>query len=258
MDPDRWYSYEAGRQIGPVEWVALKARADTGILRREDFVWREGMTDWVRADGVDGLFELRPPPPLAISSAGRSPSASPSMSAGGEVFPLEEPALLFAGFWSRAAAYAIDTAILFAVLLFVGVAIGLIHGALGSKPSEREFGWNAVGLILFWLYFAGQESSKYQATLGKRAIGIQVTDLHGRRIDFARASGRHFGKIVSAILFLAGFVMAAFTIRKQALHDVMASCLVVRGRFRQAPIPDHEAWAKRQWGEAPSPPTDVP
>jgi uncharacterized RDD family membrane protein YckC len=100
------------------------------------------------------------------------------------------------------------------------------------------------------------ESSKYQATLGKRVLGIRVTDLFGRRIDFLRATGRHFSKIVSALLLLMGYVMAAFTSRKQALHDVIASCLVVRGRPGNAPVPEHEVWAKRHWGEAPSPPAD--
>ncbi len=71
------------------------------------------------------------------------------------------------------------------------------------------------------------ESSEAQATLGKRALGIIVTDLNGARIIFYRATGRHFGKIVSSITLGFGFIMAGFTEKKQALHDKMFDCLVV-------------------------------
>jgi uncharacterized RDD family membrane protein YckC len=244
MDPDRWYAFEAGRQLGPMSWIALKARADSGLLRREDFVWREGLPDWLPASGVDGLLELRPPPLLEST-----PTIAPAVSAGEAVLATDAPALVFAGFWRRVAAYWIDTAIFWAAMLCFAVVLGAILALLGSKSSALP-GLNTFMVIVYWLYFAGQESSSRRATLGKRVLGIQVVDLQGRRIDFARASGRHFGKFVSAILLCTGFLMAAFTTRKQALHDVMASCLVVIGRSSRPAIPDHEAWAKRHWGEA--------
>jgi uncharacterized RDD family membrane protein YckC len=81
--------------------------------------------------------------------------------------------------------------------------------------------------ILPWLYNAIMESSSYQATLGKMALGIVVTDSGGKRISFARATGRHFGKIVSGLILYIGYIMIAFTQRKQGLHDIMAECLVV-------------------------------
>lgn len=243
VDPDRWYSHESGRQFGPVAWDALKARAETGLLRRDDFVWREGMPDWVLAGGVEGLFGDRPPPPPPPLLA-TSRLATPRE----EIEPVR-----FAGFWRRVAAFAIDYLVLlsaiFAVFFFAGVAVALAGNktaSIGSLP-------NVVAVILFWIYFAGMESSRYQATLGKLVIGIRVTDLSGRRVDFARASGRHFGKILSTLCLLMGFVMAAFTSRKQTLHDILASCLVVRGRSRPAELPDHEVWAARHWGGAPRP-----
>lgn len=79
-----------------------------------------------------------------------------------------------------------------------------------------------------WLYFALQESSSAQATLGKRVLGIKVIDYEGRRIGFARATGRFWGKTLSGILFNIGYIMAAFTARKQALHDILAQTLVIR------------------------------
>jgi len=260
MEPDRWYAYEADRQIGPLEWSALKSRAEAGILRREDFVWRAGMSDWARADSVDGLFGTNPPPLVAsahttATATASEPSTAPA-TASGEVFSPEEPALLFAGFWRRAAAFVIDQAILLAVFFVAFFTVGVAVGLFG-KPAALAGGVvNLTAIFGPWLYYAGMESSQYQATLGKRALGIHITDLSGRRIDFLRATGRHFSKIVSALLLMTGYVMAAFTSRKQALHDVIASCLVVRGRPGSAPVPDHEVWAKRHWGDAPSPPAD--
>jgi uncharacterized RDD family membrane protein YckC len=85
-----------------------------------------------------------------------------------------------------------------------------------------------LGWICSWLYFGLLESSKLQGTLGKAALNIQVTDLHGRRISFGRATGRYFGKWISGALFLIGYLIQPFTRRRQTLHDLMAGTLVVR------------------------------
>ena len=84
-----------------------------------------------------------------------------------------------------------------------------------------------VGLAV-WLYEALMTSSSKQGTLGKMAFRMKVTDLNGRRISFGRATGRFFAKILSGILYI-GYIMAGFTERKQALHDMIAGTLVVRG-----------------------------
>ena len=79
-----------------------------------------------------------------------------------------------------------------------------------------------------WLYFAMLESGKSQATVGKRVLGLQVTDRQGVRVSFGRATGRFFAKLISALPFDIGFMMAGWTQRKQALHDMIADTLVVR------------------------------
>ena len=79
-----------------------------------------------------------------------------------------------------------------------------------------------------WLYFALMESSAKGATLGKIALGLRVVDLNGNRIGFGRATGRYFGKLISGAILFLGYIMAAFTQQKQALHDIIAGCLVVR------------------------------
>jgi uncharacterized RDD family membrane protein YckC len=77
-----------------------------------------------------------------------------------------------------------------------------------------------------WLYFAVQESGSHQATFGKRACGIIVTDSEGKRITFGRATGRFLGKLLSSI-FCISFIIVAFTSKKQGLHDFLADTVVV-------------------------------
>jgi uncharacterized RDD family membrane protein YckC len=83
--------------------------------------------------------------------------------------------------------------------------------------------------VVSWLYSALMERSSKQATLGKMALGIRVTDLDGNRIGFGKATGRYFAKILSALILGIGFLMVAFTQRKQGLHDMLAGTLVMRG-----------------------------
>ncbi len=101
-------------------------------------------------------------------------------------------------------------------------------GQFSPEFLRTESWFQAFNAVAAWLYFALMESSSRQATLGKMLVGIMVTDLDGGRISFGRATGRHFAMILSALTCYIGFVMAAFTERKQALHDMIAGTLVVR------------------------------
>lgn len=130
----------------------------------------------------------------------------------------------YAGFWKRALATLIDNIILVIPCTLIGM---LLFGTTGDT-MEAGLIYNIINIILFWLYSAIMESSPRQATIGKSVIGIMVTDTNGERISFYRASGRHFGKIVSSVTLGIGFIMAGFTKRKQALHDLMFDCLVVK------------------------------
>ena len=146
--------------------------------------------------------------------------------------PVHAPAgaIGYAGFWRRAVAISIDAVILAVVAWPLGLAptMAVMTGP-GSASAIGKAA--AVGLtrgVLTWAYFAGMESSAWQGTLGKRAIGLSVTDTSGARITFGRASGRCFGKLVSCLSLGLGFLMAAFTARRQAIHDLLANTLVVR------------------------------
>jgi uncharacterized RDD family membrane protein YckC len=136
----------------------------------------------------------------------------------------------YAGFWKRFGAGIVDGFILMVAGVMIGGLIGLTNGLLPGA-SEGTRGWgNIVGIIMGWLYFAVMESSYKQGTLGKMALGIKVTDLSGNAISFGRATIRHFGKVISTLLLLLGYVMVGFTARKQGLHDMIAGCLVVNSK----------------------------
>jgi len=84
-------------------------------------------------------------------------------------------------------------------------------------------------LVLHWLYFAGMESSARQATIGKSMMSLQVANTDGQRLSFGHATGRFFAKLVSGLIpFMIGYIMAAFTAKKQALHDLIAGTLVLK------------------------------
>lgn len=153
--------------------------------------------------------------------------------------PSESPASpwqpLYAGFWPRLAAFAIDVFLMFSVILLIASFFPARFEKLFPpvtsladlpQPNPEVF----LGLALFGcLYWAIFESSPWQATPGKRILKIYVTDMKGRRLSFARAVLRNLARQLSGIFFI-GYVMAGFTEKKQALHDLLASSLVLRRR----------------------------
>ena len=132
----------------------------------------------------------------------------------------------YVGFWMRAIAYLIDSVIVQVVL--VGVALAMGAGSLEGVLEAMASGLLAVVSIVISLgYWAGMESSSLQATVGKLVIGVKVVDLEGNRLSFGRALGRTLAKILSGVLLLIGYLMVAFSARKQGLHDRIAGTLVV-------------------------------
>ncbi len=151
----------------------------------------------------------------------------------------------FAGFWWRFLAYLIDQLIIsvgssvfvIPIMAMFGLSIyGMAES--GMDLEESPVFWGSIisfyaiviiiSLLFNWLYFGLMESSRHQGTVGKLVLNIKVTDYSYRRISFGRATGRFFGKYVSSFILLIGYIMAGFTEKKQALHDLMASCYVIK------------------------------
>jgi uncharacterized RDD family membrane protein YckC len=175
------------------------------------------------------------PTPPPISPVAEKPEAKPDFRPEVQLKP--------ASFFPRAIAFLIDCAI-----LFVPVAVLFAFGALGiwtqgwwghaDKESMNE-GWELLRRNFFqlfllvaigfgWLYGAGLECSSSQATVGKRWMGIKVTDAQGERISFLRATARYAAKYLSALPCFLGFIMALFSSRGLALHDRLTDTRVVR------------------------------
>ncbi len=150
----------------------------------------------------------------------------------------------YAGFWKRVAAYMVDGIILSIPMGIVIAVLALVFGATlmtslqtmnGRDPDPTVLMPLLMGyglfyiaiLVMVWLYFTMQESSRHQATFGKRVMGIIVTDLSGNPITFGRANARFFSKIISGMTMYIGYIMAGFTEKKQCLHDIIASTLVI-------------------------------
>lgn len=242
-----------GERHGPYKEEDVREWLRSGKVSPEDLAWYEGLADW---QPLSVLF--RDEVPAATPAAGATnPYAAPAAPL--QALPQTTAAALedHAGFWKRVAAYIIDAIVLYIPNMLIMKAMGgdaaqeTMKQAVMAAPGDMHVMMAAyqqfyatmamaivITTVLAWLYFAVLESSPWQATLGKLALGIRVTDLQGRRISFPRALGRYLAKYLSLIILGIGFLMVAWTKRKQGLHDMIANTLVLNGRaseFKSTP-----------------------
>ena len=182
----------------------------------------------IRDTFEEGLAEVRPA--QADNGPEAPPAEEPPRQAGTATRETARardaaPRTVFAGIWLRAAAAMIDAVMLLVAAVLLNTARNL--AGIGSGWGEET----VLGLlaVLVWLYFAGMEGSG-GATFGKQALQLRVAGNDGKRIGFARASVRHFGKFLSVLTAGIGFLMIGITERKQGLHDKIASCVVIARR----------------------------
>ena len=135
----------------------------------------------------------------------------------------------YAGFWIRFWAMVVDMLIFMPLSIVEFVFQKVADKSESLQASTFVLILAIAGIVIQWLYFALFESGGWQATFGKRLMGLRVSDLSGNRISFGRASGRYFSKFISSIIFCIGYIMAGLTDKKQGLHDKIAGTLVLRG-----------------------------
>ena len=185
--------------------------------------------------GTPFSSEVQPAvPPAAAPEVPPGPQ-SPAWQPPAVTYP-PVPTVRYGGFWIRFVAVIIDGILVGIVVWPVALMMTVAIGLAGHSVSMPGIGINLVSVVVRlafsalakWIYEASMESSSRQATVGKMALALKVTDLEDRRISFARASGRHFAKYISGMILLIGYIMAGFTERKQALHDMIAGTLVQR------------------------------
>jgi uncharacterized RDD family membrane protein YckC len=209
------YIAKSGQQTGPFTVDQVQSMLGSGMVSLNDLAWHDGHTSWQ--------------PLHQIVNYTRSVSASSPIHSFSQSSNLAQDSIKIklASFGIRLGAHIIDGIITYVLSFIVGFMIGAILG--GSISIEITQGLAAIGgLVSSWLYYALMESSSKQATLGKMACGLYVTNLQGRRIGFGQASGRYYGMIISTLTLFIGFLMCAWTEKKQCLHDMMAGCLVLK------------------------------
>ena len=225
--PAIWYVARGDSTDGPFTEQELREQRARRLLTERSLICRENEQTWLAMGELFPELFSTPGATNVVTPAGVSEMIS------------------YAGFISRFAAAVIDGMILSAI----DFVIILVVNSFSPNPINYRNGfkinetwlmaialYNIWSIILGWLYFTLSESSAGQATLGKKALGLVVTDESGRRISFGRANGRYFGKIISVLLLYIGFIMVAFTDRKQGLHDIMAGTLVLKKVKYLAPI----------------------
>ncbi|KRG87480.1 MULTISPECIES: RDD family protein [Stenotrophomonas] len=271
----QWYYADAQRERhGPVEADVLRDKFRRNELDLGSLVWREGMSQWQPLSAMAEELQLLVPAAATAgidlradyqaiedgtavakaSAAAPSPYAAPASATTGEAV-VNGGEIVYAGFWKRVAAYFIDSLIVGIVGGVVAMVIGMVLGigmagvgggsdAMGAGFIAIQLLTNLVSIGLAAAYYAGFHASSGKATLGKMAVGIKVVRSNGERITIARGIGRYFAAMLSGLILCIGYLMAAFTERKQSLHDMICDTLVVD----KWAFTDHPEWQQRGLG----------
>lgn len=212
---DEWFYIENDQPLGPVSKDALVRMFRDGVLAAHTQICRDGDDEW-QSIGASSEFAMS----SDASGDAKRPAVSPNLATS-----------VFAGFWKRAVASLFDTMILAAALTAVLLVLGAILRIAGLAGSEIGLVLKVFAPILVlvsaWAYYTCMESSPWGATVGKSAMGIHVTGTSGQNLSFGRANARYWAKTISAVILFIGFIMAAFTEKKQALHDMLARTIVL-------------------------------
>jgi len=199
--------------MGPFSLEEVNRQLAVGSLGLSDLAWYEGIPNWIALSQVPGVGVAAAIPGAAVPTV---------TSAGGTIAADSS----YGGFWIRLAAYILDAIIL-------GIPLAVLNVALNPKPNDPSSSHPGIVFVLTLVvelaYFAGFWSSGLQATLGQKICGLRVVSASDfGKISFARAAGRFFAMILSGLIFCIGFLMIAFTERKQGLHDMIAGTYVIK------------------------------
>lgn len=249
-----WYFADGQERQGPLTADEMRLRFQRAQISLTTLVWREGFAQWKPlSEAVDELqlqnlssaaenlgsgFDLRGDytaidngtAPLPGTGGGtHSPYTAPTAGGYAGSVVVSGGNVVYAGFWKRFASYFLDSI----VVGVINIPVSLIFNGIGAVSGNETL---AVVMSLLAMvaslgvgiaYYAGFHASAGGATLGKMAVGIKVVRGNGERLTLGRGVGRYFGFILSSLTLMIGFIMAAFTERKQALHDMICDTVVV-------------------------------
>ena len=246
-----WYYVKDGKQQGPVSDEDFQHLVGSGSIRRDTLVWREGMPDWKVYAETGNDIDESPALPEAGSAKGVVCSVCGRTFSSEDVIRirdalvcasckpqfvqrLKESAVLparmeYAGFWIRFVATFIDGIIVGVVSMFLQFVAAFLVAVI-----ENEAASISIALLIYLIQIlisAAYEIvliGKYGATLGKMACQIRVVTAEGNNISYGRATGRFFAKMLSAMIFYIGYIMAAFDEEKRGLHDHICGTRAVK------------------------------
>lgn len=225
-----------GERHGPYKEADIRQWLRSGQVSIDDLGWYEGLADWQ---------------PLSVLFPDEKPAAAPPMAP-----PLPQRAAMtapeaaadYAGFWQRFGAWVIDLIVLIVPSAIAFYAFGgldaykhfleQVQGGADMATAMREYALGAQSssvatVVIGFVYYALFEGSKWQATPGKLALRLRVTDIDGQRLSLGRAAARNAVRLTNMIIWLIPLVCylaVAWTQRKQGLHDLVAGTLVLNGR----------------------------
>lgn len=236
-----WYYSQNNERHGPISETELADLQQTGTITEETLVWREGWNDWrrfadanlspaVAAEGLDACVECGKVLPtsemLQYEGSWVCPTCKPLFFQKiREGVPITGE-LRYAGFWIRFLALFVDGIILNLLNIPVRMAIGF---GSNQPAVQMRIVFLSISLSMaisaaYDIFFVG----RFGATPGKMALRLRIVRPNGEKVTYARACGRYFGKLLSSLTLLIGYIMAAFDEQKRSLHDRICDTRVIR------------------------------
>jgi uncharacterized RDD family membrane protein YckC len=198
----------------------IKQQTLQGISREQ--IKSSLMSNGWQASDIDEGFNIIVP---TISGIPVAPTINPV-----STMNSVNPTISYAGFWLRVVASFIDGFILNLVYVIVAFIFFWFFAKNNSSLSNSTQTIMSILYFFIWILYFPLMESRSGATLGKKIIGIKVLNVNGEPIGFLKSVGRNLAKIISVLILMIGFMMAGFTKKKQGLHDIIASCVVVKSR----------------------------
>ncbi|HEY8240312.1 MAG TPA: RDD family protein [Kiritimatiellia bacterium] len=240
----QWYYLKGTERVGPVDEPAFQALVQQGGVAADTLVWNAGMKEWTAfgklapgtaadATAVCTICKRTVPADDVIRYENATVCAACKPTFVQQLREGTAPTadVVFAGFWLRFCAVFIDGLI---IGVFNFVLNFIVMAGVVAAAAENPNAATAAMFVLYGIQFTVQALydilmvGKYGATLGKMVFKLRVVTPGGGRVTYARATGRHFAKIVSYITLYIGFIMAGFDKEKRALHDHMCGTRVIR------------------------------
>jgi uncharacterized RDD family membrane protein YckC len=242
MAPSWYFATPDEQQVGPVPQEQLFGLIRAGKVRPDTLVWTEGQDEWLPAAEV---------PLFRHTFAGRDPSLQsvPFADVGGGTATATAPpppgtldyrtppaSIAYGGLLLRLAAYVVDA------LIIMGPLLGLSMLFFPEPDPDLIDGWvgevmGVIAVLIFMGYAVKMESSSWQATIGKRLVGLIVVDTNLRPLTVKQALARNLVRVglgvlptISGLVGIVSFFMILITREKLTVWDRAAGTRVVLGK----------------------------